>query len=377
MVRITSPTFNVPSSATVRFDPGLTPPMTELVAANKLMVPEDVMALPVAGDPSPMPEVTEVTVPLLVVVRYPLGEIANPVLGMITPGEVVVATGKPTPLNVWLGANTMEPVIVPPASGNATSAVACAVVTRSLTVLTAALVAACVVDGEVTELERTVMPNALVEATLFAKPCGVTAMTLEEPAMVSAFVARRTWPTAVVVPEGAFTRPPGPETKVEPTTMPPSAVVVAWLRDSVTPPETPPPERPVPEKTPVTVPVPLGKTAEIVPSAAMKMLPPALTPPMADPVGGRSAIVPDELMVPPVRPVPAVIAVTVPPAPEATRISPSIETVRLGPKDRNPLEYLMFQDGGEEKADIYYGAALSGFTLGGGMRKIEALNEDA
>jgi hypothetical protein len=39
----------------------------------------------------------EDTVPLFVVVRYPLGLIARPVLGITTPAEVEVASGRETP----------------------------------------------------------------------------------------------------------------------------------------------------------------------------------------------------------------------------------------------------------------------------------------
>ena len=99
MVRRTSPTFSVPSTATDKLEPGLTPPITVEVAGSRLMVPAVVMTLPVAGEPRPIPEVTEVTVPLLTVVIYPPAEMARPVLGITPPTVVVVATGTAMPTN--------------------------------------------------------------------------------------------------------------------------------------------------------------------------------------------------------------------------------------------------------------------------------------
>jgi hypothetical protein len=191
---MTSTTLRVPSRAIETLFPFLTPPITKpsVVGGKSLIVPAEVIVFPVAGAPSPTPAVIDVTVPLFTVERYPLDEIARPVLGMTTPREVVVATGNPTPLKVCPEANVITPVITPPDLGRAEVTAVCAMTAASYAVLTAALVAACVVDGELTAFERVVMPKAPVVATLFARPCGVTATVFSAPVTVSALVAKRT-----------------------------------------------------------------------------------------------------------------------------------------------------------------------------------------
>ena len=89
----------VPSAPMIILVPCLTPPRVKpsTVGASNLIVPVVVIALPVAGAPKPAPGMIEVTVPLFTVVTYPPDETERPVLGIMTPGVVLVATGKETP----------------------------------------------------------------------------------------------------------------------------------------------------------------------------------------------------------------------------------------------------------------------------------------
>jgi hypothetical protein len=53
-----------------------------------------------------------------------------------------------------------------------------------------------------------------------------------------------------------------------------------------------------------------GGGAEMVPSRAIVILLPAFTPPMFEAVGGKRAIVPEEMIGPPVRPTPVDTKIT-------------------------------------------------------------------
>jgi hypothetical protein len=116
---------------------------------------------------------------------------------------------------------------------------------------------------------------------------------------------------------------------------PPNCVVEAALRLSVTTPLVPPPVRPPPATTPEIVPVP-GGNAEIVPSGATVKLAPTLTPPREVLVAGARLIVPETVIGAPIRPVPGVTKVTVPPAPEATFRKPNWSTEIPFPAIRYP-----------------------------------------
>ena len=85
-----------------------------------------------------------------------------------------------------------------------------------------------------------------------------------------------------------------------------TVIPVPPTTSSVTTPETPPPVRPKPAVTPVMVPEPPPR-ALIVPSAAITIFVPALTPPITVAVGGNKLTVcdpPDNVKGPPLSPVP-------------------------------------------------------------------------
>jgi hypothetical protein len=189
------------------------------------------------------------------------------------------------------------------------------------------------------------MPGCNVEATFEANPAGVIAFVLFVPAITSAFDARITPPVEVVVAGASEMRPPT-ELIPFPITTAPNCVLDAGsrLRETLGP--GPPPERPGPTVILLMVPVPGGK-ADSVPSGDIIKFAPHLIPPSEALVAGTRLMVPVVVIVPPVRPTPAVIDEIVPPALDALTMTPEGVTVSPDPRIRGPDPESILYEGAE------------------------------